>query len=164
MKGFLAFGAVVVALTASGCGGSSEASAGGDGTTTSSREDAQLAFAQCLREHGIEVSDPGTQGGGGIRLAIRPGNETKFREAQQECRKQVPGAFPELTDEQEQQFRDAALRFARCMREHGVDVPDPKFGSGGGFMIQGARRDDPDFRDAQKACARLLPRRGEARP
>ena len=38
-------------------------------------------------------------------------------------------------------FREAALKHARCMREHGVDVPDPKFGPGGAVTMEmrGAR-------------------------
>src|SRR4051794_32085321 len=33
---------------------------------------------------------------------------------------------------------DAALAFARCMREHGVDMPDPDTGGGGGVVKFGA--------------------------
>ena len=37
--------------------------------------------------------------------------------------------------EARQEMQDAALAFARCMRQHGVDMPDPTFtdnGSGSG--------------------------------
>ena len=33
-------------------------------------------------------------------------------------------------------IRKAMLDFARCMREHGVDMPDPKFDGDGGVMMQ----------------------------
>jgi hypothetical protein len=53
---------------------------------------------------------------------------------------------------------DAALDYARCMREHGVDVPDPKPGEGG-FGIQ-LRSSDPqeneNFQEAQDACGEIL--------
>src|SRR6266496_627709 len=56
---------------------------------------------------------------------------------------------------------DAALDFAKCMREHGVDVPDPKpnSGGGGGFGFQ-IRSSNPEenqkFQDAQDACGGIL--------
>jgi hypothetical protein len=53
---------------------------------------------------------------------------------------------------------DAALDYAKCMRDHGVDVPDPKPGQGG-FGIQ-IRSSDPQenakFQDAQDACGDIL--------
>jgi hypothetical protein len=53
---------------------------------------------------------------------------------------------------------DAALDYAKCMREHGVDVPDPKPG-GGGFGIQihsSDPRENQNFQDAQDACGDIL--------
>jgi hypothetical protein len=63
-----------------------------------------------------------------------------------------------------------ALKFAKCMREHGVDVPDPKQGSGGGISIEAHKAkggkgpekgftggpDDPKFKAGQKACGKYL--------
>jgi hypothetical protein len=48
--------------------------------------------------------------------------------------------------------KKALLNFAKCMREHGVDMPDPKFEGGGGVSM--TRRDsNPDTaRAAEKAC------------
>jgi hypothetical protein len=55
---------------------------------------------------------------------------------------------------------DAALDYAKCMREHGVDVPDPKVGQGqGGFGIQiqsSDPRENQNFQDAQDACGDIL--------
>ena len=53
---------------------------------------------------------------------------------------------------------DAALDYAKCMREHGVDVPDPKPGAGGfGIQIQGSNpRENENFQDAQDACGDTL--------
>jgi hypothetical protein len=58
----------------------------------------------------------------------------------------------------EADVQQAGLDFARCMREHGVDVPDPQPGRGGlsGLLADGDRADDPDFRAAEGECRKHL--------
>ena len=56
--------------------------------------------------------------------------------------------------------QQAALDFAECMREHGVDMPDPEF-SGDGVRIQISREGGLDpmsdtFKQAQEACGSLF--------
>jgi hypothetical protein len=70
------------------------------------------------------------------------------------------------SSDEKKDIRDAMLDFARCMREHGVDMPDPTFtedGSGGGAVGvltgKGANAPDPDsatFKAAQAACQPIL--------
>jgi hypothetical protein len=51
----------------------------------------------------------------------------------------------------------ARLEFSRCMRQHGVDLPDPKQGPGGGVLIQGTPNlDTPQGRRAMDACQKYL--------
>jgi hypothetical protein len=68
--------------------------------------------------------------------------------------------------------RDKMRKFAACMREHGVDMPDPKVAEGGSdqggtvFEIpeggDGAPAADPQkIEAAQKACGSLLPDGGD---
>jgi hypothetical protein len=61
-------------------------------------------------------------------------------------------------DDAQAQAEDAALEYAKCMREHGVDVPDPKPGQGGfGIQIQSSDpRENQNFQDAQDACGDIL--------
>src|SRR3954451_14473564 len=49
--------------------------------------------------------------------------------------------------------RKAMLAFAQCMREHGVDMPDPKFGDGERASMR-AKVDGPQekMRSAERAC------------
>jgi hypothetical protein len=63
-------------------------------------------------------------------------------------------------DRQDKAF-DGALKFAKCMREHGVDMPDPTRAGGGGILQKmggPGKRDggpgDPKMRAADKACAK----------
>ena len=58
--------------------------------------------------------------------------------------------------------QDAMLAFAKCMREHGVDMPDPDFGSGGGpVMIGGATASSLRLgrrsRPPDEACRSIMP-------
>lgn len=56
-------------------------------------------------------------------------------------------------------FDATGIRFANCMRAHGVpNFPDP--GGGGGIQVpagSGINPQSPAFQSAQKACSRLLP-------
>jgi hypothetical protein len=60
------------------------------------------------------------------------------------------------------------LRYADCMRAHGVtNFPDPNTG-GGGFQIKidagsGVNPQSPSFQSAQSACSKLLPFGGPGR-
>jgi hypothetical protein len=168
---------IVLALAACGGGGDSGgvASLNGSGrsdtdttTTTGSKDpqEAALEFARCMREHGVDVPDPTANGG--IDLNARPGDSAKVEKAQQACQPILENAAPKLSEEQQSAMQDAALAFARCMRKHGIDLPDPTFGKSG-IVIQkkssgdaGQNPDDPKFKAAQKACQPIVDRAARA--
>src|SRR4029453_8304191 len=60
-------------------------------------------------------------------------------------------------------------RFASCMREHGIDMPDPEVDSEGRVRMQigegpnegGTPPDQAKFEASQKACQQSLPNGGE---
>ncbi len=143
-------------------------------SSSMSPEDAQeafLAYARCMRENGIDMPDPqvngpmvtigdpgsgasGSASGGG---GLNPQDET-FKKADETCKHflssiiQEGNGPPALSAEQQ----EAMLKFAQCMREHGVDMPDPK-DNGMAFQIGGGT--DPnsgDFKKADEACRGLL--------
>jgi hypothetical protein len=123
-------------------------------------EEAMFAFAECMREQGIDMPDPVIrrfEGGGGDEGGVTseeadPGdgpafdpNSDEFLAAQEECEHHLeglealePGEQQELTPEQEEAF----LAFSECMREHGIDMPD--MGAGGAVRI-GPGEDGPNF-------------------
>jgi hypothetical protein len=49
----------------------------------------------------------------------------------------------------------AAVAFARCMRQHGINMPDPQVTGDGGDQQSptGVRKDDPRATAAEPACA-----------
>ena len=59
--------------------------------------------------------------------------------------------------------QEAALEFAKCMREHGVDMPDPEVDSQGRMRITvraGRDQVDPKAQDAMLAFARCMREHG----
>jgi hypothetical protein len=148
-----------VALGACGGGGADDATAGTGDRRAEFRE-AALKFAKCMREHGVDMPDPQPGEGGRITLGgpgTGPEDQAKMETAQKACQKILESVRPpEMSEEQQQKFKEQALKFARCMREHGIDMPDPQF-QGGGRMTQRMEEGiDPKsqrFRDAQEACA-----------
>jgi hypothetical protein len=101
--------------------------------------EAQLAFAECMREHGIDMPDPG-QSGGGMVIQRDEGEaeQDEFEAAMAECERFLEGVRSEIADDPELQaeMREQMLEFTECMREHGIDMPDPQFSDDGGFSVQ----------------------------
>ena len=179
--------ALLVVTSAAACGGGGDGTDGvatlgrddeatddddgrgsGEALTDAEREDAMLEFTECMREHGVDLPDPevsgGPGGGGGFAITNEvngPGEADAFEEAQEACGDILDDAMgdrPQLDPEEEAEMRDNMLAFAECMRDHGIDMPDPEFGSGprGGFSVRQERGEidpsDPDFAEAQEAC------------
>ena len=133
-------------------------------------QEAFLAFAECMREHGIDMPDPEVTDEGGGRFSVGmsggdgPGkmDTEAFEAANEACRPLLENAIgegerPQLSPEDEEKLLD----FARCMREHGIDMPDP---GEGGMVFQFGGPDDESFdqeafEEAQEACQDLLPGR-----
>jgi hypothetical protein len=145
---------IVLALAACGGGGDS----GGAGSSADQdRQEAALEYAKCMREHGVDFPDPVN---GRFEFKGTPRDQRKMDEAQRACRHILEDAAPPVDEEQQAAEREAALEFAKCMRKHGIDMPDPTFPEGGGMLMRmpkGAER-DPDFQDAQRACQPILRR------
>ena len=142
------------------CGGDDETpAAGGDRPDQSTRQ-AMADFAQCMRENGVDVPDPGSGERGAVRIE---GSADELREAEEACaeyREKIKP--PDLSDEELAEAKKAALAHSRCMREQGIDVPDPQFNADGGAMVQigpgaGIDFDSPEFREAEEACRDELP-------
>lgn len=121
-------------------------------------EDAMVAFAECMRENGIDFPDPGSGGG----LIIGPDSDIDpedpdFKAAEAECKPildEAEKSMPKPSEEELAKMRDSMLAFARCMRGEGIDFPDPEFGEGGRMEAPLGDHDDPDFREAAEKCSK----------
>jgi hypothetical protein len=160
--------ALALVLTACGGGGGGEsegvASLGDQGSTTGTTttgsqdpQEAALEYTQCMREHGVDMADPGPNGE--LQLNVGPGNREKVEEAQEACDHLLENARPRLTEEQQNAMQEALLEFAQCMREHGIDMPDPVFGEGGRVTQRTPRGVNPEsskYKQAEEACEPIM--------
>ncbi len=152
-----------------------------------SDEERLLAFAECMRENGVDFPDPVVEADGTVTFGRRPGGgaggaqgaqdvgrDPDLPAAQEACGGMLEGlAFGRGQGGFDQiELQDTLLEFAQCMRDHGVDMGDPdlsRFGPGGndddqpGGPFGGIDSDDPDFAAAFEVCQQQLPRGGGAR-
>jgi hypothetical protein len=158
----IAIGSIALAA----CG---DESSGGSGGSKADFREAALKHARCMREHGVNVPDPKPGPGGGIQLEMRAdaGDRLRVERAEEACSKYLEDVRPpELSPQQEREFREQALKHARCMREHGIDIPDPTFGEGGKVEMRlggAVGPGNPRFEAAQKECSKYGPKLGVTR-
>jgi hypothetical protein len=175
--GLPAVGSALITLALAACGGgsSSPGVAGAGPSTTSTPAasqggndlpsiSARIAFAQCMRSHGEpNWPDPGSGGGLGSGKATATTinqNTPQFTAANAACKQLLPnGGTP--TQAQNEQRTQQALKFAGCMRSHGIsDFPDSMQITGQGDL----NPNNPRFQAATKACQPLQPGRGGTTP
>ena len=175
---------LVLALVAAACsdsGDSSEiASLEADSANTSDddsaadvdqvaqSEAAMLAFTQCLRDQGIDVDDPTMDADGNMQLppinievpdVVADPDElpdmSEFEDMIAPCEEHLEGVVSTFSSADTTEIEDMLLAYAECMRDNGVDIPDPDFSSGGGVIDLGAIGGE-DFEAAEAACSPLL--------
>jgi hypothetical protein len=152
-------------------------------------QDAFVEYSKCMRDNGIDMPDPQVaqaNGQGGatagapmiVTATVPEGeegdpsfdgpsfdpNSQEFKDANKECQPILDDATTAISIDPEvaAEHREQMLDYAKCMRDHGIDFPDPTFDDGGGISISvnggedegtGPRPDDGAFQDANKACA-----------
>jgi hypothetical protein len=152
--------AAVLVLTACGSqgdGGVASANGGkGAAGKQGNRDDQLLRFAGCMRNQGVEIRDP-KPGDPGVLLKRRaedPATRQKVEKAWKACEQHLPEGFG--SPRNDPKFKDQALKFARCMRANGADVPDP--GPDGRLRIENP--ESPEFKRAQEKCKQYRPAGG----
>ena len=164
--GILASAVTGLAVLAAACGGSSTTSSGLPSLQTITAQ--ALAYAKCMRSHGVPnfpdptVQDTARSKGVGFSFARNgPGaidtSSPVFRSATKACQKQT--GFGHISEAQLQAAMNMLLKFAECMRSHGIsNFPDPFENSHQvGFNTVGLDQNSPRFKTASKACRALLP-------
>ena len=148
-------------------------------------QQAMLDYAQCMRDHDIDMPDPqvSNDGTGRVFVQQRSGagdgedqgpafdpESPEFQAAQEACDDLIPEGAGQIDPYQEAEQQAQLLAFTQCMRDHGIDMPDPEF-SGGNGGPSTVRIGGPDseidvesdeFQAAQEACQDLMPGPGES--
>ncbi len=115
----------------SACGSSAPAETGNSSGGGNAYANAQkgVKFAECMRHNGVsEFPDPGASGKLTID-AVANGSSLDtgtpaFKQAIAACKNLEPAGF--MGSKRTSQQQHAGLKFAQCIREHGVkDFPDP---------------------------------------
>jgi len=171
LAGPVMFAAVlgVVVLFAAACGPSGSSGvasvSGGSGKASASpsakknQEQLALQFTKCMREQGVNMGDPTVDANGNVRLQPPAGavpGQAELEKARDACQQYLQGLQQGFTNQDQTQAQDLLLKYARCMRKNGYDMPDPNFsaqGSSGGGPFGGAiDQNDPDFKKANAVC------------
>ncbi len=184
LPALLAALAVVVAA----CGGSDDTGSavaslsdvstsvvGDDAAQEIDQEAAVMALTECLRENGVEVDDPTVDADGNVRIGefrdfdpSQRGPDSPLGQAFEACQEHLEGVTRGFAGVDQTELQDTMLEFAACMRENGVDMPDPDFSSlgpgdgeregpgQGGGPFGGLDLEDPVFQAAQEACGDIL--------
>jgi hypothetical protein len=149
-------------LLAVACGGSSGpgGSAAAPGPVTYQQ---MAAYSQCMQSHGApDFPNPAKGPGGSYGFPMDPqisGQLTGpgYNAALKACQKLKPRGGG-LTPAERQAAINALLKFARCMRTHGLpDFPDPTT-NGHGIQINfPVDPSSPQFQSALKACRAVAP-------
>lgn len=146
----------VAALLLAGCS-SSGPDSGADTAGSGADADAQnfhawsVKYASCMQDEGIDYPDPSPDpNAAGLALNIDElGGIEAFTEADETCRGKIGDPPAPLGEDgqpmSDEQLREQALEFTRCMREQGVEVADP--GADGGITI-----DESMSQEALEAC------------
>ncbi|WP_431923236.1 hypothetical protein [Nonomuraea jabiensis] len=163
----------LLAASAVGCGGrqdgagvasvaaasSTKPAASASPTGTADPQEQARKFAQCMRDHGIPMEDPDPNGGGGLQAIGENVDKKKVTDAIQACQAYAP--FKDRKNLDPEQV-DKLRELAACMRENGVDWPDPNpdgtFTSDTPLKLD---RNDPTFKKAFDVCGKKFPKMGE---
>ena len=163
--GLLAIATAVAGVLVAGCSGGpadpgvagvSSATASPSQSATVSGEAEALQYAACMRSHGVpDFPDPTVQNGSvGFSITAGDGvdqNSPQYQSARQACSSLRGGG----TANSGSGNLAKELKFAQCMRSHGVpDFPDPN--KNGGFSgTSTVNPSSPTFQNAQSTCMQL---------
>jgi len=127
-----------------------------------------LAFAQCMRSHGVpNFPDPDASSNGKFPSAQQLGvSDSQYQAADNSCQSRLPaGANDSFPASEVQQLLVGMLTFSQCMRSHGVTAwPDPTVNSSGQPLfelsshgISRAEAHSQRMATVENGCSHLLP-------
>jgi hypothetical protein len=149
----------LIGLLATACGGGSSRApsrAGGGGGV-----EGALAYARCMRAHGVpDFPDPNSNG----QFNVDPHSASSQVTAANHACHHLLTAGRQANAAQQQHMLGQLVKYAQCMRAHGVpNFPDPGTTNGGigehagmGFDLGSINVHSPQFQSADHACQSLM--------
>lgn len=128
-------------------------SAGAEAAGGSQMQEEILAFYQCLRDNGLDVADPEREGMIDLK-GIDP-NDFATRAIVDECSAEHLSDGGPASGGVGSANADSLVDFAQCMRDNGVDMPDPT-AEGALNMPEDIDPNSPEFQDAVATCRQHL--------
>lgn len=165
--------AAMMMLLLSGCAGDSgaagvatlggESDGAADDAEEQDLEEQMLEFTQCMRDNGVDMPDPEINEDGGVSFKRGSGSgagpmgadREAVQDAMEACQHLRPEGGGQFSPEDRAEMQDQMLALAQCMRDHGVDMPDPDVTGEGGFRMggpDGVDMDDPEVQEAFEEC------------
>jgi len=141
------------------------AACGGSGGPSNAARREQLAeqraetkfadFAKCLREHGANVEV--RPGGHGLKFLGGRGGFAAAKAADSACARYRPEPHKaNISAQQKIEQEETSRKFAKCIRSHGIHLPEAKvLNTGGGNQVAylpGVNPQSPAFQAAVKVC------------
>jgi hypothetical protein len=167
MRRILAIPILICGLAlAAACSGASgpnipTASGSASGSASASAGSGEVAFANCVRQHGVNIPDPSPD------IPWPPSQVTNSQAwvaAAEACSHLLPPSAAGIAPQPPSAQQLEALRtFAVCMRAHGIDMgdPDPTGDMQIGGRLENATKtqlnNDPGYKAAYQACKDKLP-------
>jgi hypothetical protein len=169
--GLIVSALLLILVLASACArGSNDPGVAGQGSSSTPSAspsgdpgDGGLAYAQCMRDHGIsDFPDPGASGG--TPLQFEPGTDLdpdspQYKAADDACSSLLPPSSSSVWTPSPHEL-DQLVRFAQCMRAHGIQMSDPDPTTGdmtSPGSVRAEQENDPVYEAAYAACKDELP-------
>jgi hypothetical protein len=139
--------ALSFALTA--CGSDSPGETQDQGSES---QQLMLKYAQCMRDNGVEMPDPVEGAAGSMYEGVDQGSAA-FQSADEVCSPILQGVVDERKNDggDEAAQHEEMLALAKCLRDNGIDVPDPVPGTEKPFG-DALDRTDPAVAQALATC------------
>lgn len=170
----LTLSAVTAGIFVVGCSSDSGSSASGDipgsdhtsSSSTSNTNNAGVAYAKCMREHGVSnFPDPDQASSGGMKVVVPKSvdqTSTTFKSAQAACQNLLYQGNAGNAAGTRPFDATKVAAWAKCLRQNGLpNFPDPQV-NGDAIIIDAnaagvTGRDDPKFAKAAAACYSIRP-------
>ncbi|NUT47016.1 MAG: hypothetical protein HOV94_06780 [Saccharothrix sp.] len=127
-------------------GASASASATGGGKAD---EDEMRELAKCMRENGVDMPDPTSDGKGGGMVSGSGLDATteELEKAEEACKDFLPsgGELEKASPEEMDRLRERV----KCLRDKGYQVEEPDYDSG---RVRLPQDDSAEYREAMEEC------------